>query len=418
MGTHTDIHTRGQQLVTLGLQMGRTARSLELISEGDSQISDAVDTLRESAGEVYVDLDKAGTRYELTGRVLRDYALALETAQTRLTPLVEQIEEKFAEALTAHNEERDAQSKSDDLDTTWFWEEEATDKQLTAAATALSEAGAARKAADDELDALWETYDLYFTPWSDAYDAAVEGIGDAIDAADNSDNWGLDALDIFIEVIGWVAVALVVAALFVCAPLAAAFLIAAAIITVVSLIGHIILYFNDRATLTDIALDIVGIIPFVKPVAAAFKAASNGARLGSGLYGIFRSPGAIQAIGTARSKIEHFALHGVRGQAAQTAARELAESLIKPGTNYMNRAWTRILGGDPATGELVALTNHVRNTVVDVVPNMTRWVNNSFTQNALPTVTTMATNAGSFVLGFDQVAQLAIPPYGEFRETY
>ena len=417
-GTHTDIHGRGEQLVTLGLQMTRTANSLKLISEGDTQISEAVDKLRESAEGVHVDLDKAGTRYEDTGRVLRLYASALETAQLRLTPLVEQIQEKATAANAAQAEQQEAQRTSNDLDTTWLWEEEATDQELTAAATALREAGSAARAAESELTALWETYDLHFGTWSDAYDAAVTGIGDAINAADNNDSMFDDALDIFIEIIGYVAMVLVVVALFVASPIAAILLIAAAVITVVSLIAHIYLAFRGRATATDIILDVVGIIPFVKPVVGILRAGGGAARIGSGLYGMFRSPTAIQAMGTARSKIDHFILHGVRGQAAQTAARETAESLMNPATNYMTRAWSRIIGGDPATGDLIALTNHVRNTVVDTVPRMSSWVNGAATQNVIPAVTNMRTNVGSFVLGFDQAAQGVIPPYGAFREAY
>lgn len=417
-GSHTDIHGRGEQLVTLGLQMARTARSLKKISEGDTQISEAVDTLRESAEGVHADLDKAGTRYEDTGRVLRTYAAALETAQLQLTPLVEQIETKALAAQTALAEQQEAQRTSNDLDTTWLWETEATDKELTAAATALSEAGTAARSAQDDLDALWETYDTHFSTWSDAYDAAVAGIGDAITAADNNDNWFDDALDFFIEAIGYIAMALVIAALFVAAPLAAIFLIAAAIITVVSLIAHIYLAFKGRATLTDIAFDVIGLIPFVKPVAGILRAGGGMSRIGSGLYGMFRSPGAVQAIGTARSKIEHFALHGVRGQAAQTAIRDSLDSVIKPGTNYASQAWTRIIGGDPATGDLIRLTNHVRNSVVDTVPRMSSWVTGAATQSVIPATSQMGANVGSFVLGFDQAAQDIIPAWGSFRETY
>ena len=417
-GTHTDIHGRGEQLVTLGLQMARTARSLKKISEGETQISEAVDTLRESAEGVHADLDKAGTRYEDTGRVLRTYATALETAQLRLTPLVEQIEEKAAAAQTALAEQQEAQRTSSDLDTTWIWEEEPTDQEVTAAATALSEAGSSARAAQGELTALWETYDLHFGTWSDAYDAAVTGIGDAINAADNNDSWFDDALDFFIEAIGYIAMALVIAALFVAAPLAAIFLIAAAIITVVSLIAHIYLLFKGRATATDIIFDVIGLIPFVKPIAGILRTGGGAARIGSGLYGMFRSPGAVQAIGTARSKVEHFALHGVRGDAAQTAIRESLDSLIKPGTNYASQAWSRILGGDPATGDLIRLTNHVRNSVVDTVPRMSSWVTGAATQSVIPATTQMGANVGSFVLGFDQAAQDIIPAWGAFRETY
>jgi hypothetical protein len=417
-GSHSDIWKRGEYLRTLGVTMTTTAASLKTISEGTSQISEAVDKLRESAGEVHSDLDKAGTRYEKTGGVLRTYATALDAAHAWLNPLVEDIEEKHNEVQTARNEQRDAQRTVNDADTTWLWETEATDAEKTAASTALSEAGTALTTAEGQLDTLWTSYDLHFGIWSEAYDAAVQGIEGAIDAADNNDNWFDDALDIFIEVLGWVAVALVVAALFVAAPLAAVLLAIAAVITVVSLLAHIYLAFKGRATATDIILDVVGIIPFVKPVAAVLRAGGGFGRVGSGLFGIFKSPAASSAVGIARSKLTHFMLHGVRGQAAQTAARESVEALLKPGVNRFGTAWSRIIGGDAATAELIVLNNHIRNTVLPAVPKMDSWLRNPVVQGAMPSINTMRTNVGSFVLGFDQVAQQVIPPYGEFREAY
>ena len=407
-GTHSDIWTRGDQLVTLGETMERTATSLKKISDGESQISEAVDTLREAAGEVHSDLSKAATRYAETGKVLRTYATALNTGQSSMTPLIEDIEQKHAALQTALTAESTA------IRNAAFPEESEKD----AKETARSDATADRKAAEDALDDLWGSYDRHFGTWEDAYDDAVNGVEGAMKAADNNDSWFDDALDMFIEILGWVIVALVIVALFVAAPLAAVLMAIVAVLTLISLLGHIYLMFKGRATLTDIAFDIVGLIPFVKPGLVALRA--GGPLLGApGRFtALLNSGAAASAIGIARSKLTHFMMHGVRGPAAQAAMRQTIDDLLRPGAGHLQTAWSRILGGNATAGELLVLNNHIRNTVLGQAPRMTSWLNNPVVQGALPGAGAIGLNVTNFVLGLDQVAQKAVPPYGDFRDKY
>lgn len=407
-GTHSDIWNRGDQLVTLGETMERTATSLKKISDGETQISEAVDTLREAAGEVHSDLSKAATRYSETGKVLRTYATALNTGQSSMTPLVEQIEQKSAALDTARSSERTANMNS----------VVAPDDQKDAKETALNEATADRKALEGDLENLWESYDRHFGTWEDAYDNAVSGVEGAMKAADNNDSWFDDALDMFIEILGWVIVALVIVALFVAAPLAAVLMAIVAVLTLISLLGHIYLLFKGRATLTDIAFDIVGLIPFVKPAVAALRAGGPLLAAPARFTALLNSGAAASAIGIARSKLTHFMMHGVRGPAAQAAMRQTIDNLLRPGAGRLQTAWNRILGGNATTGELLILNNHIRNTVLGEAPRMTSWLNNPVVQGALPGVGAIGLNVGNFITGLDQVAQQAIPPYGDFRDKY
>jgi hypothetical protein len=407
-GSHSDIWTRGDQLVTLGETMEQTATSLKKISDGETQISEAIDTLRESAGEVHSDLTKAATRYAETGKVLRTYATALNTGQSSMTPLVEQIEQKSIALDSARTSETTANTNS----------VIAPEGEKDAKETALNEATAARKAIEGDLDELWESYDRHFGTWEDAYDDAVNGVEGAMKAADNNDSWFDDALDMFIEILGWVIVALVIVALFVAAPLAAIIMAVVAVLTVISLLGHIYLYVKGRATLTDIALDIVGLIPFVKPGIAALRGGGSLLGAGSRFTALLNSGAAESAIGIARSKLTHFMMHGVRGPAAQAAMRETIANLLKPGAGPLRTAWSRILGGNATTGELLILNNHIRTTVLGEAPRMTSWLRNPVVQGALPGGVSQGVNLGNFVIGLDQVGQVVVPPYGDFRDKY
>jgi hypothetical protein len=415
-GSHSDIWTRGDQLVTLGGQMDRTATSLKLISDGTTQISEAVDKVRETAGEVHGDLTKAATRYADTGAVLRTYADALEAAQNRLTPLVEEIEEKSLAVKTAQDDENSARAKVNDYDTTWIWETEATDTQKTAAATALSEAESAASTAEGDLDGLWDTYDTHFGIWSDAYDSAVSGIHDAIEAADNNDFWLDDAADILLDVLGAVAIVLVVVALFVAAPLAAVLLAVVAVISVISLIATIYKAARGNANAVDVAIAVVGIIPFAKPAMVALKAGGRFTTVAKTFTRLMDSAGAQNAMGIARSKLTNIMLHGVRGSGAQTAIRNSIPGLLKAPYSAAT-AWGRLRAGSPSGGDLLVMTNHIRQTI----PGMAPWFRNSTVLAATPSGGAMVHNVVSFFIGPDRVdkwAQQVSPAYAEFRETY
>ena len=103
-GNPGDVRRYGQDLVDAGAVMRRTATQLKRISEGTRQIAESVDAVREVAGETYPDLEKAATRYERTGAVLKTYAVALDTAQTAIHPLIPQIEDAHRDLATARSD--------------------------------------------------------------------------------------------------------------------------------------------------------------------------------------------------------------------------------------------------------------------------------------------------------------------------
>jgi hypothetical protein len=261
-GTPGDVRRYGQDLVDAGAVMRRTATQLKRISEGTRQIAESVDAVREVAGETYPDLEKAATRYERTGGVLKTYAAALDTAQIAIHPLIPQIEEAHEAVRTARSDEADADRLVRDHRHQMPWEDDVSDTQKQEALDAQSTAETRRENAESDLTALWGTFDRKFSTWSDAYDDAVDGIEEAFDAADNNDAWGEDLL----PVLGWIAVGLAVVAIFVTGPIALAIAAIGAVVALVMVAINVLKYAKGRGNWLDLTLSIVGVIPFARPL--------------------------------------------------------------------------------------------------------------------------------------------------------
>lgn len=259
-GDAEEIWNRGDAWVKLGDVMKHT--SAELTAIGDSSIhkSKGTEKLAEMASESADDLEAAGVRYRETGRALRTYANALETAQTwlrRNLDNVEQAELAYQSALDAKADAISAQSALTSVpgaDDPTEAEKNAADAEVSSATTALTSATTAR-------DGLWTDFDQVFTKWSDAYDEAVEDIQGAMDSADNNDGFW-EFVDSALDVIGIVLIVLSVIALIIGAPLTG--LLGLVILGLTLLVvGLTLLQFAfGKATLSDVAWSLVGLLPF------------------------------------------------------------------------------------------------------------------------------------------------------------
>lgn len=267
-GNPTDIESRGSGLVALGTTMETTAASLKKISEGTTQIADSVDAIREAAGEIDSDLADASVRYKMTGETLKTYAAALLTAHQTIHPLIDDIETAHATAESKRNAANDAAGDVDSLETVWLWETAPTEAELKKAATASSTAASAATTAENNLDELWDTFETAFGTWSDAYDNAVGDIQKAIDTADNNDGFWENLSD-FLDVLGYIITALAIIALFLTGPIAAIVLAVVAVLTVISLIGHLAAAITGNGSWVDVAVDVVGLLTFGAGTVAA-----------------------------------------------------------------------------------------------------------------------------------------------------
>lgn len=260
-GNPEDIWTRGDAWVKLGLVMERTAEELTAIGDSSVHKSKGTEKLAEMASESADDLEAAGVRYRETGKALRTYANALETAQSWLRRNLESVERAELDYQAARDAKAEAISSRDSLDTTWPWEDDPTDAQRTAADNEVSSATTALTTATTTRNELWTEFDQVFTTWSDAYDDAVDDIQQAMDTAGNNDGFW-EFVDSALDVIGIVLIVLSVIALIIGAPLTG--LLGLVILGLTLLVvGLTLLQFAfGKATLSDVAWSLVGLLPF------------------------------------------------------------------------------------------------------------------------------------------------------------
>ncbi|GAA5035281.1 hypothetical protein ACFQRL_00655 [Microbacterium fluvii] len=260
-GTPGSIWQRGDDWVKLGTTMDSTADDLTAIADSDACKSKGTDKLAELAGETAGDLKKAATRYVDTGRELRTYADALDTAQTWLSRNLASVEAAERDYQSALDAKDDAVSAKSSLDHQWPWEDDPTPAETAAAADAVSDATARVGTAKTHRDAMWTEFDQVFEAWEEAYDDAVGGIQKAMDTAGNNDGFW-EFVDDALFVISVVLVVLSVVALIIGAPLVGLLGLAILALTVVSIGLTLLKFAYGRATLSDVAWSLVALIPF------------------------------------------------------------------------------------------------------------------------------------------------------------
>ncbi|MFF2369848.1 hypothetical protein [Agromyces sp. NPDC058110] len=281
-GSPSKIEKAGNHYIEIGERMSATADELKKLGDGEKYKAKSLDKVRESAREMQGELRKVGKRYEKTGPVLVTYAGALRTARnTTVDPYVGRITAAHQAHLDAVAEQRQAQRQVDDNNTTWVWEQEASDHEKAVAKADLAEAKGAAKTAENTLEDLWESFESGFAAWDDAYDKAVGGIEDAMEASGVDDTWWEDLLDGIATFATVVATVMVVAALVLGGPI---FLVIATIAGIVALAAHCIMMAagSKRVSWTDIAFDLVGVLPFL----GAF---GKGLKAGQGALGAFKA---------------------------------------------------------------------------------------------------------------------------------
>lgn len=255
------ISEHGRILGELASTMESTAA--RLVELGDSSIyrSQATDKLSTTAAEVEADLRAASTRYAMTGTVVSRYGEALSEAQGWINPNVERIrdaEDAYQEALTDLD---DARSHRDGLDSVMPWESEPTAEQSASAQSAVTTAVSALSDAKETRDAYWSQFETHLGAWSTEYDAAVGGIENAMETANNNDGFW-EGLDNFLTVLGWVVLGLSIIALVIGAPLFGALGLIVLGLSALIVVGRLVQFAFGQATLSDVAWSLVGLLPF------------------------------------------------------------------------------------------------------------------------------------------------------------
>lgn len=288
-GKAGDIQERGQQVINLGAAMSDAAGLLtRLVNGGADMEGKSVDKLREVSEEVYKELGRAASLYESVGPYIKAYGDTLATVKTQMKTIVPDAETKWLRYQAALDEWQDAQrrptaypsgtSPSDDGSA----REEAEREHDNAVAEAEGDKDAAYRLWKEAGDAFDEQYDL----WKAAFDDAVRLIrSENSDGIEDSWRDNLDGfVDFALDVLAVAGVVLAVLALVVGGPLVA---LAAVLVGVLTLAGTLWQYSRGDASLLEVGIAVLGVIPF----GALGEFASGGFRAGMRAWGGFSAGG-------------------------------------------------------------------------------------------------------------------------------
>ena len=273
-GNPGGIKARGEQVESLGDQMIGAAGVLRAIADnGVPQKGLSIEKIKEVIGEIDEELKLAGQRYKPSGTALVDYARALEDVQGEMRLIVPRCRTAWDDYETARHSfgsvEGDRPPASDEPHTGPGPSPAEEHQQDVAAARGRMED------AYDEFIAEARQFDTQYQTWEAAFDAATEGIRGATDGGIKDGFWdNVDGIvDGILVVLQWAGIVLAVLAFIVGGPIIAAL---GAIVAVATLLLTAYAFGRGDKNGWDLALAIVGVIPFGK--LAAF---SGGGRAGA-----------------------------------------------------------------------------------------------------------------------------------------
>jgi hypothetical protein len=262
-GDAQGVIDRGKEIEDLGEQMIGAADILHEIGDGASEERGrSIERIRDEVGDAHAELRKAGERYKPTGTVMKTYGSKLADVQAAMRTIVTDagdakstLDSKRHAAATA----AETASNAPDADPT---DPTAVERQRRLDEAATTSQGAV-DSAEADLDAQFALFDRQWDTWDEAYETALRGITDATEG-NVSDDWTdnlAGVVEVVLEVLAWIGVALAIAAIIIGGPFIA---VIAAIVGVIALIGTLFLYAKGRKGLGDVAWAVVGVLPFGK----------------------------------------------------------------------------------------------------------------------------------------------------------
>jgi hypothetical protein len=266
-GNGGDIEARGTQIENLGQQMIDAAAILKSIADGaDGMKGLSVKKIRDVVSDdVHKELKEAGELYKPTGTILKDYGSVLGDVHSGMRTLIEDCNDLW-EAYQAELKQANSLKspfRADPLDLTpdeeTQEEKDAKKAKQDAIETAEGEADAALAAFNLEAD----KFDAKYDTWDEAYDIALEKIGDVTDGA-IEDSWKDDLsgfVEVALKVLAVIGLVLAVLCLVIGGPFLA---ILATIAAILTLIGTLYMFSQGHADGWDVAWAVVGVIPFGK----------------------------------------------------------------------------------------------------------------------------------------------------------
>lgn len=254
-GNPSGIIERGRAITTLGEQMLESAEVLQRIKDnslGDNgQRGKAIEALRESIGESHEKLKEAGDLYSPVGPVITAYGDALFELKPTISTIVDDCED-----LWTHFQSLPGSNEPPAFGDSVTGPEAGSPEAVQQAAD-----DADKRAAYDAWEERAEDFDVYYEDWEDAFDTAVDGIGNEMSGKIKDgwwDNWGSDLFEVLNTVLSIAGLIIGIIAIF------TGGWVVLLIVSAAALVVTAVRYAHDEASGFELALSIVGVIPFGK----------------------------------------------------------------------------------------------------------------------------------------------------------
>jgi hypothetical protein len=250
------IRSRGSQITRLGNQMENSATFLQTLADDASGMKgEAVEKLQEVVGETYKELGKAAELYKPVGPILVAYANDLSDFQTRIKTAVENCEsakESFDSADGYLEGQRPFWAKPGPL---------ASDEDKEKADEENDAADGAKQRKYDEYQDELKKFDSEVDSWEGVFDSAADQIEASFDGKIKDGFWdNVDgAVAVVVKVLQVVGTIVAIAAIIIGGPIIAAI---GAVVAVATLALVAYQFIRGDASGVDLALAIVGVIPF------------------------------------------------------------------------------------------------------------------------------------------------------------
>ncbi|PRB02708.1 hypothetical protein [Microbacterium sp. MYb64] len=349
-GDSAAISDRGTTITTLATQMTTAASTLQDIKSGKLVGKGyAMDKIKDVIGDIHGDLDEAGRRYKPAGKTLTDYAGVLATVQAQMRTIVGDCETSEKALATAQSDATAADSALTQHNTSVSDHPPAPD-QADASKSAGEKLSGAATSAHSTLTTANEThdhnlgrFDTAYDTWDEAYEHAVNGLGDANKIGKDS-TWENIAgvLAVISEWVGWIGLAIAVLGLIIGGPF---FAIAALVVGVIALALTVALMFDGRKDGWDLAWAVVGILPIGK-LGKIFGAGKGNMlnKFGSEFVGQFRNP--VQQMRGLKSFADAGIEYGSRGfKEYYAGVKGLRRLGVNPVTGFVDGVTERMLFG-------------------------------------------------------------------------
>ena len=330
-GDGETIKRRGRRIEAIGRQMVASADVLEsLVDEDGDQRGRAVDKIREIVGDTYEELRRAGRMYEPTGPVLVAYGQAVVDLQPQIRTAVGSCNEAWAAYASAPGNRNGTFAPL-------LLDPEAADKQ--------QEQDTLKRELYEEWEDEARIFDRLHDTWEDAFDAAVDGIGDVLDGAIEDSFW--DNVDgvvaVVLEIVSWISLVVAIAGIIIGGPI---FALIGAVLGVVTLLLVAYQVLRDDAGMEKLIISLVSLIPFGK-VGKLFQGRPGLVSFGGDMVTAFR-PSAWSAAGSQLRNMSTLSTFAGGGLSGASAAFRGLWSMNNPAG--IGDVMTRLMFGRNTTG--------------------------------------------------------------------